>query len=1222
MDSIAYRATRTLLLFFAVATIATIIAGQVPSVRRLAFDYGMDRWEETTGLRIEAEELSGFVPFSLSGRNIRYIEDGKTVLTAEDIKLTVSPWDLLRKQITFNTLTINQPVLWRRDPIDEPVNFEKEPSSWSVAIKRVEVVNLTFADELTASIESDALAERIRALNGMDGTCSVRFLLADRAWEVRAALVSERRRIAESRLFLRGQRLLPADLNTASSWDYRLSAQLEEDPLGALSHVLSIKLDATLSAGLDLTGTQDTWKQIFSGDATEKTPPVTGEVTATLTHTNPATGCLGELIGGRVTSRCRAAISHDRDIILEDLSVRSGGLTADGVLAWDRTSTFTQGRFRTAIALDRLSTCPVSLVGSAEGDLTLSGSFENPTFEWTASDQAIEADGYLFEQITGAASMTFSEGTAFGNVSFDGIYGVEPLQVYSDIEWRRLDDISLKGLSIKLPGASVAGDLVVLLPTVLLNGTLNGTCRDLAAYSQYFGQVVDGSADFSVNLYPTADAPSKLVTQGVRVESTLTDVWHEKIHADRLVVTVDLSGFATAVVGELKVSAQRLQYRNMQLTECSFVSVIDEHKAAWPYEFEIHGTADRPIAIVGNGTWQAAWREAGDRRLRLDLDTLDATAFSQRHKLEEPVAVDIRSGYLEVSPVTITVFDAPTGEKRGKLDVRFRSAGTQVRGRCRLDQVPLDIIAELYPNIPITAIVSGEMSVGNVGDHLTGDVRLVFDEVVILDAAVKQDSPISGSMAGSLSDAGASVFASITGLIDEPAVLELSLPVTCSSDTLEITADMDADISGNIAVHGRIEPLLQLFTDDTNRVAGYADIDVTIDGTGNAPDLDGTITLRDGSYESLYIGVIFTDIALEATATGNAIRLEALTANAGSKGGVTAAGELTLDATTAFPYDIATEFTNAIIFRQDYATIAVDGDVRFLGDTHAAVVAGDISLSSADLTIPKHLPVVIPKLNVNYTDGSAGLPELVLAERHARLPIQLDMNVDVPGTVTLSGRGLTSRWQGALQVKGNVVDPLVYGNLTMDKSQFEFAGRQFAITQGTLAFEGDPQDTNVSVQSELQLEEIKAVVILKGPIQNPQIFLYSNPSLPQKEIVSIVLFNKHSADITPMQGLRLAQTASTISGNDIGPDVLGGLRKSVGLDTLEIGSQETSQGREYSIQAGKYLSQGVYVQVNKALNADTSSVALEADLRPTIKLQGEVGADSTGKISLKWKKDY
>src|SRR5690606_30756378 len=141
--------------------------------------------------------------------------------------------------------------------------------------------------------------------------------------------------------------------------------------------------------------------------------------------------------------------------------------------------------------------------------------------------------------------------------------------------------------------------------------------------------------------------------------------------------------------------------------------------------------------------------------------------------------------------------------------------------------------------------------------------------------------------------------------------------------------------------------------------------------------------------------------------------------------------------------------------------------------------------------------------------------------------------------------------------------------------------------------------------------------IAKGPIKKPELSFRSNPPLPQREILSWILFNRGASEISPFQGSQLSESITNLSTNQEGPDILSKIRSTLKIDRFEICRNPKNDNNEVNVHVGKYISDNVLISVIKS---DVNRLAIEATITERIKLQAQVGDDSQGQLLLKWKR--
>lgn len=298
------------------------------------------------------------------------------------------------------------------------------------------------------------------------------------------------------------------------------------------------------------------------------------------------------------------------------------------------------------------------------------------------------------------------------------------------------------------------------------------------------------------------------------------------------------------------------------------------------------------------------------------------------------------------------------------------------------------------------------------------------------------------------------------------------------------------------------------------------------------------------------------------------------------------------------------------------------GAVTLKGNIDEATLTGALNAYPLIVSIPERSSASVKVVNVTYINQPEHeTPPTLVTHGPPRWPIHLNVALETE-YAEVRGDELSTSWQGAVKVVGTLADFKLKGDVRSIDGRYLFNGRPFDITQGTIAFNGEPlKETVLFVVAEQDLGDITAEVVVKGPLNDPAIALRSKPALPQREVLSWILFGRGTSDITNFESEELTKSISDLNTNR-GPDMLTKLRSQIGIDRIDFNRDPTGKTNEMSVQVGKYISKGVLVSVNKGINNDANRVGIEANLRRNIKLEAEVGDNAEGHLFLKWKRDY
>jgi translocation and assembly module TamB len=144
---------------------------------------------------------------------------------------------------------------------------------------------------------------------------------------------------------------------------------------------------------------------------------------------------------------------------------------------------------------------------------------------------------------------------------------------------------------------------------------------------------------------------------------------------------------------------------------------------------------------------------------------------------------------------------------------------------------------------------------------------------------------------------------------------------------------------------------------------------------------------------------------------------------------------------------------------------------------------------------------------------------------------------------------------------------------------------------------------------------------LSGSAVSPKLTLTSEPPFPSDEILTRLLFGRGVADITPMQAVQLAAAARTLAGGNSSFDIMERARRFLTVDQLEV-KQSEGTDKQTTVSAGKYLREGVYLEVEKGVGPESGKSSVEVDVTPNMTLETEVGENAQGGVGLNWKLNY
>ncbi|HUA22763.1 MAG TPA: translocation/assembly module TamB domain-containing protein [Steroidobacteraceae bacterium] len=472
--------------------------------------------------------------------------------------------------------------------------------------------------------------------------------------------------------------------------------------------------------------------------------------------------------------------------------------------------------------------------------------------------------------------------------------------------------------------------------------------------------------------------------------------------------------------------------------------------------------------------------------------------------------------------------------------------------------------------------------------------------------------------------------------------------------TMRGTAPMNK--TGNVALKlaGRVDVALMnsILEQRGERAGGTLTVNASVSGAASEPRIRGVVQLADGDLRDYAQGVHLDHINARLVGGRGILRIASMTARAGP-------GQLSAHGTVGvlqpgMPMHISLNAHNIQPITNDIMTANLDTNMEVAGTLSKRLdVTGNVHINRASITIPNGLPPSVQTLNV-IRPGQTPQPP---PEEASKLVIGLGIALDAPAAIFVQGRGLDAQLGGRLKIAGTTDDPQVSGGFRMIRGVFSLAGTSLNFTSGKVSFNGqglkggmDPSLDFVAQSSVVYNGPTTVDLTISGFADSPKISLSSTPSLPQDDLLGLLLFGKPASQLTPMQLAETGYALASLSG--IGGGESGGskwnpltwIKKAFGLNTISVGSatpqnqtgansSQSNSTSGASLTAGKYVSNRVYVAATQSTTG-YSQVQVSVDLNQYLKLVTRLGNgtataqgvtpenDPGSSIGLAWQMSY
>lgn len=780
------------------------------------------------------------------------------------------------------------------------------------------------------------------------------------------------------------------------------------------------------------------------------------------------------------------------------------------------------------------------------------------------------------------------------------------------------DGIAIGNLRLTAADSSIAGDLRIAFGTGLVEGSLTARLRDLSRWSRLAGTPLGGSLDLGARLAAAGGGQGlDLTVNGARLAAGSGSA---RRAIGRLAATARLADLRRRPTG-----TGRLSLRGVEAGNIAFSAVDAGFDSPRPGRLAFRGTADgRPLsfAVAGEGGLANGVAE-------LRLSRLDGSLGSEKFALEQPLTLSRRGGDLTATGLAMRF-------GRGRIAGNASLRGEALAATLNATNLPVAAAGRLVGRPGVRGEISLAATIG--GTLLAPQGRFTINAAGLsLSAPHHAKTPRLGvTVAGGWNGRTVDLRGAVTGLAGDRMAFTGSLPLVLTRAPLGVSVPPQGPLAFTLQGGGDIGNLADLLPLGEDRLSGKFAADMSVGGTIAAPTAAGRLRLAGARYENFASGAVLNDLAAELVGNGDRFRLASLSAADGAGGSFKAAGSFVLGGPGGPSAQLAASLAHFRIAARDELTATASGTVSVTGPLNAPKITAPLVIDRAEIHLPSSLPPNVVVLKVTEINGRNGVA-MVQPAAAASPPLDaaLDITLGLSGTVLVQGHGLDSQWRGRLTITGTAEAPKIAGTLVASRGSYTLLGKDFRLTRGRITFDGSAHiDPALDIVAEANAADITAQVVISGFASAPKVALTSTPPLPQDEILSRVLFGSGLHQITPGQGLELAQAAAALAGG--GPGLLDRLRGGLGLDWLRFGQGPAGAASSIlnpsvvkpetqsagALSAGKYIAPGVSVGVTQGVSPPTSKVTVEVDLGHHVTVDTEAGQNIGTGIGLSYNFDY
>jgi translocation and assembly module TamB len=379
-------------------------------------------------------------------------------------------------------------------------------------------------------------------------------------------------------------------------------------------------------------------------------------------------------------------------------------------------------------------------------------------------------------------------------------------------------------------------------------------------------------------------------------------------------------------------------------------------------------------------------------------------------------------------------------------------------------------------------------------------------------------------------------------------------------------------------------------------------------GTLGSLTLTGQLDGDGFRFDAPQYGIAVRDGRLRAELSNDELRVSELTLNAG-QGRFTATGSLPLRTDRAAASTLEWKAEKFTLLNRPDERLVLDGSGLLTWEAKRIALTGSLRAEEGHFEFAsKDTTSLGDDVVVKGREAAAleNRPGSV-----AKVPLKLDLDLDLGPRLTVVGYGFDARLEGRVKLTTAGDGTLLgQGKVTAINGTYLAFGQKLALERGDMYFNGPIDNPGLDVLAIRRNLPVEVGVAISGTAKTPRVQLTSNPPMPDGDKLSWLVLG-HAPDATAgSENQALQSAAALLFGSTIGASGSSFASK-VGLDDVSIhGRASGAEGQVVSF--GKRIADRLYVAIDQGINATTGAVLrLEYTLTRYLTLRAEAGTVSS-----------
>jgi translocation and assembly module TamB len=439
------------------------------------------------------------------------------------------------------------------------------------------------------------------------------------------------------------------------------------------------------------------------------------------------------------------------------------------------------------------------------------------------------------------------------------------------------------------------------------------------------------------------------------------------------------------------------------------------------------------------------------------------------------------------------------------------------------------------------------------------------------------------------------------------------------------TGPLRASLTGLVQEKGIITALFPGLVQESS---GELDFDLGISGTWDVPLIGGKLRLAKAGAYLPTAGIHLKDVQVAARLEKNLIRIDSFRAVSGP-GHIEGTALLNLAGWRVIGYQgtIRGENFQTVYFPE--LQILSSPTLSFGGTPQKLTLRGDLRLPELRIVGAQSRAAIAPSSDV-IVEG-----RVEPAAKGSPLVMDAQVRVLLGDKVFVKVAGIDAQLGGAIDLSLSSLDRITSkGEIKVVKGRYRTYGVNLEIVRGRLYFAGGPFNRpSLDFLALRTIGDVRAGVTVAGTLQKPVTKLYSEPAMPDVDVLAYIVLG-HPLGSSGQQAGLVSQAAGALLTSSQAGALQDQIKNKLGLSTLEIqggvGGTPTPMGykplqvtppgaipaaqqsgiTETMLIVGKYLTPQLYISYGKSLFTGSNLFRLRYDIFKHWQIETQTGSES------------